>query len=93
MKCLSAKQVNQFKQNGFLLVRNVFSESMCSEYKKILVKEIDKGKKIYQKYDNKKKLQITRMSLQGYPAELTRESCKILHIVIQNLCNLQKTRD
>ena len=54
MKCLSVKQINQYKQDGFLLVKNVFPKNICNAYKKLLIKEIKKGKKIWEEHNNKK---------------------------------------
>ena len=54
MKYLTEKQINNYNKNGFVLIRKVLPNSMCDFYKKILIKEIKKGEKIYQKSKNKK---------------------------------------
>ena len=54
MKFLNTKQIHQYKKDGFLLIKNVFPKHICNEYKKLLIKEIRKGKKIWKKYANKK---------------------------------------
>ena len=69
MNYLTTKQINNYNKNGFILVRKVLPNSMCDLYKKILIKEIKKGEKIYQKSKNKKILQIIEIKLQTFREE------------------------
>jgi len=41
---MNQADVEFFKKNGFLLLKNVFSEEECASFKKVLLEEIEKGK-------------------------------------------------
>ena len=88
MKYLTEKQINNYNKNGFVLIRKVLSNSMCDFYKKILIKEIKKGEKIYQKSKNKKTIinnrntiaDIPRRISDGYIQDIAHRNSKIMQL-------------
>ena len=84
----SQKQINNYNENGFVLVRKVLPNSMCDLYKKILIKEIKKGEKIYQKSKNKKNItnnrnkiaDIPRRISDGYIQDIAHRNSKIMQL-------------
>ena len=88
MKYLTTKQINNYNKNGFVLVRKVLPNSMCDLYKKILIKEIKKGEKIYQKSKNKKNItnnrnkiaDIPRRISDGYIQDIAHRNSKIMQL-------------
>ena len=49
MNYLNSGQIEKYKKNGFLIVKNVFSIKECDELKQELIQEIKKGKDILKK--------------------------------------------
>ena len=49
MNYLNSGQIEKYKKNGFLIVKNVFSIKECDELKQVLIHEIKKGKDIFKK--------------------------------------------
>ena len=50
MNYLTSKQIKKYHKVGFLVVRSIFTKKECDAFKKILANEINKRKKIYQRY-------------------------------------------
>jgi len=54
MNYLTSKQIKKYHKDGFLVAKSIFTKKECDAFKKILANEINKGKKIYQRYKKKK---------------------------------------
>ena len=53
MTYLTSKQIKKYHKDGFLVAKSIFTKKECDAFKKILANEINKGKKIYQRYKKK----------------------------------------
>ena len=74
MKLLNSKQIEKYHKDGFLVVKNVFTREECNNFKKILIKEIEKGKDILQKSLNKPEDVIDLNKIADVPRKIN-EGC------------------
>ena len=101
MNYLTSKQIKKYHKDGFLVVRSIFTKKECDAFKKILANEINKGKKIYQRYKKKKIKQtlynsnklkdVPRKIKEGFLQDIAHRNPKIMQLAkntkLTNLLN------
>jgi ectoine hydroxylase-related dioxygenase (phytanoyl-CoA dioxygenase family) len=63
-------QVEQLREDGYVVVKNFFSEKECAHFKKILLDEINKGKEAFKKSPIKPKNEINSNRVADVPRSL-----------------------
>ena len=89
MNYLNPKQIEEYRENGFLVVKNIFSEKECSEIKKELIKEIKKGKEdlknssseVNEKVNFDKLADIPRLINNGFLQDIAHRNSKFMKLV------------
>ena len=88
MNYLNPKQIEEYHENGFLVVKNIFSEKECSEIKKELIKEIKKGKEdlknssseVNEKVNFDKLADIPRLINNGFLQDIAHRNSKFMKL-------------
>ena len=70
MSDLNPSQLEKFFKEGFVFVKNIFSEKECAHFKQILLKEIGKGKDALKNSLNKSERDSSSNKIAGIPRML-----------------------
>ena len=89
MKYLNPKEIKNYHEDGFLVVRNIFTKNECADLKKTLIDEIHKGKDIYkkfldnleeEKFDRNKIASVPRGINNGYLQDIAHRNIKFMEL-------------
>lgn len=88
MDYLSSSQIEKYHNDGFLIVRNIFTREECDELRSVLIEEIEKGKNMLKKslaasqkkIDRNKIADIPRRIYEGFLQDIAHRNSKFMNL-------------